>query len=150
VVAVVQLPKNLWINNMFEKYAAYLDGDFSVDYWSDLGIDHASTFLEKFTDSDWISLASSIQLKPIMWLVRCAETLGDINGKESFNVLIKLIEVESDEVKISALDSINSHISYGLSIGEYSDKISFAIISARRSAGKVTSIMLDSLEKELV
>ncbi len=96
---------------MFEKYAAYLDDDFSVDYWSDLGIDHASTFLEKFTDSDWISLASSIQLKPTTWLVRCAETLGDINGNKSFNVLIKLIEVESDEVKISALDSINSHIS---------------------------------------
>ena len=37
---------------MFEKYSVYLDGDFCDDYWSDEGIYHACTNLEKFSVSD--------------------------------------------------------------------------------------------------
>jgi hypothetical protein len=134
---------------MFEKYSAYLDGDFSVDYWSDEGIGYAITFLEKFTDSDWASLKDAIQHKPISWLIRCAETLGDVGGISSFDVLLELIAVENDEVKISALDSVNSRLSLGLVLGESVVKIRSAIKIAKSSAGTVASMVLDSLEKRL-
>lgn len=132
---------------MFEKYSAYLDGDFSVDYWSDEGIGYATTFLEKFTDSDWDSLKRIVQHKPVPWMIRCAETLGDVGGISSFDVLLELIAVENDEVKISALDSINSRISLGFVIGDSGGKIRSVVNAARGSAGIVVSMMLDSLEK---
>jgi hypothetical protein len=134
---------------MFEKYSAYLDGNFSVDYWADEGIDHATTILEKFTDSDWVSLKEIVQHKPVDWMIRCAETLGDFGGASSFNVLLELMAVENDEVKMSALDSINSRLSLGAAIGESAEKIRAAIKAARKSAGIVASIVLDSLEKRL-
>jgi hypothetical protein len=134
---------------VFEKYSAYLDGEFSIDYWSDEGIGYATTFLEKFTISDWNSLKSIVQHKPIPWLIRCAETLGDVGGINSFDVLLELIAVENDEVKISALDSINSRISLGFALGESAGEIRSAVEAARSSAGTVASMVLDSLEKRL-
>lgn len=134
---------------MFEKYSAYLDGDFSVDYWSDEGISCATTFLEKFTDADWTSLKDIVQHKPVPWMIRCAETLGDVGGVSSFDVLLELMAVENDEVKISALDSMNSRLSLGFALGESAERIRTAIKAARRSAGIVASMVLDSLEKRL-
>lgn len=134
---------------MFEKYSTYLDKDFSVDYWSDEGIGCATTFLEKFTDSDWVFLKDVVRHKPVPWMIRCAETLGDIGGGSSFDVLLELIAVESDEVKISALDSMNSRLSLGFALDESAGKIRSAIKAARSSAGIVASMMLDSLEKKL-
>lgn len=134
---------------MFEKYSAYLDGDFSVDYWSDEGICYATALLEKFTDSDWIFLKGIVQHKPVPWMIRCAETLGDVGGVSAFDVLLELIAVESDEVKISALDSMNSRLSLGSSLGESTGRIRSAIKAARNSAGIVASTVLDSLEKRL-
>jgi hypothetical protein len=134
---------------MFEKYSAYLDEDFSFDYWSDEGISCATTFLEKFTDSDWVSLKGIVQHKPIPWMIRCAETLGDVGGSSSFDVLLELIAMENDEVKISALDSINSRLSLGFALGERAAEIRSAIKAAKNSAGVVASMVLDSLEKRL-
>ena len=134
---------------MFEKYSAYLDGDFSVDYWSDEGIGYATTFLEKFKDSDWESLKEIVQHKPVPWMIRCAETLGDVGGISSFDVLLELLAVENDEVKISALDSMNSRLSLGLALGDSAGRMRSAIKAARSSAGSVASMVLDSLEKKL-
>jgi hypothetical protein len=134
---------------MFDKYSAYLDGDFSIDYWSDEGIGCAATFLERFTVSDWNALKNIIQYKPATWLIRCAETLGDVAGGRPIDVLLKLIAVENNDVKISALDSINSHLSLGVALGESTGETRSAIKAARSSAGTVVSMMLDSLEKRL-
>lgn len=134
---------------MFEKYSKYLSEDFSVDYWSDEGIDCATTFLDEFEDSDWAFLKGMVQHKPILWMIRCAETLGDFGGSSSFDVLLELIAVEDDGVKISALDSINSRLSLGFALGESPDRILSAIKAARNLASSVASIVLDSLEKRL-
>lgn len=136
-------------NSMFEKYSVYLDGEFSVGYWSDEGICYATTFLEEFTVSDWDSLKCIVQYKPIPWLIRCAETLGDVGGVSSFDVLLELIAMESDEVKMSALDSVNSRLSLGFALGESAGKIRSAINAARNSAGPVASMVLNSLERKL-
>jgi hypothetical protein len=149
VVVAAHLPQLLRVNNMFEKYSEYLGGDFSVDYWSDEGIGFATAFLDKFEDSDWISLKGIVQHKPTPWMIRCAETLGDVGGASSFDVLLELMAVENDEVKISALDSINGRLSLGFALGESPEGIRSAIKAARSSAGPVASMVLDSLEKRL-
>lgn len=149
MVEAAHLPQILRGNNMFEKYSEYLSGDFSADYWSDEGISCATTFLGKFEDSDWASLKSIVQYKPIPWMIRCAETLGDVEGANSFDVLLDLTTVENDEVKISALDSINSRLSLGFAVGESLERMRSALKAARSSAGPVASIVLDSLEKRL-
>jgi hypothetical protein len=149
VVVAAHLPQLLRGNNMFDNYSEYLSEDFSVDYWSDEGIGYATTFLDKFTDSDWVSLKDIVRHKPIPWMIRCVETLGDVGGVSSFDVLLELIAVENDEVKISSLDSMNSRLSLGFALGESPDRIRSAIKAARSSAGSVASMVLDSLEKKL-
>lgn len=135
---------------MIEKYSVYLDECFSIDYWSDEGISYATTLLEEFTDSDWVTLKRIVQHKSPSWMIRCAETLGDVGGVSSFDVLLELITVGNDEVRISALDSIHSQLSLGLTLGESTEKIRSAIEASKASAGAVASLVLDSLEKRFV
>lgn len=134
---------------MIEEYSMYLDRDFSVDYWSDEGIGYAITLLENFTDVDWIALKNIARHKPALWMIRCAETLGDVGEIRSLDVLLELTAVENDEVKISALDSINSGLFLGVNLDERTEMIHSAIKVAKHSAGTVASIMLASLEKRL-
>lgn len=136
---------------MFAKYENYLNEVKEFDnYWSDVGISEAVAILEKFSDHDWRILDERIQSKSKVWLVSCAETLGDdVGGGSSFDLLLKLLSSEIDEVKIAALDSINSRISLGFVIGDSGGKICSAVNAARGSAGVVVSMMLDSLEKKL-
>jgi hypothetical protein len=136
---------------MFAEYENYLNEVKEFDnYWSDVGISEAVAMLENFSDNDWRVLSEKIQSKSKVWLVSCAETLGDgVGGGSSFDLLLKLLSSEIDEVKIAALDSINSRISLGFVIGDSGGKIRSAVNTARGSAGVVVSMMLDSLEKKL-
>lgn len=136
---------------MFEKYEEYLNGVKEADnYWSDIGISEAVVMLEEFSNYDWKILEEKIPEKSETWLVSCAETLGDdVGGVCSFNLLLKLLCSEIDEVKTAALDSINSRLSLGFAVGESVGRIRSAVKAARSSAGPVASVMLDSLEKRL-
>ena len=136
---------------MFAKYEDRLDAVKEFDnYWSDVGISEAVALLGIFSDHDWQILDEKIQNKSKIWLVSCAETLGDdVGGVGSFNLLLKLLSSEIDEVKIAALDSINSRLFLGFAVGESAEKIRSAVRAARGSAGIVVSMMLDSLEKKL-
>lgn len=136
---------------MFAEYKNYLNEVKEFDnYWSDVGISEAVSMLEKFSANDWQMLNEKIQDKSKVWLVSCAETLGDdVGGGSSFDLLLKLLSSEINEVKIAALDSINSRISLGFDIGDSGGKIRSAVSTARGSAGVVVSRMLDSLEKKL-
>lgn len=136
---------------MFEEYENHLNEVKEFDnFWSDVGISEAIEILERFSNNDWQILNEKIQSKSKVWLVSCAETLGDdVGGYNSFNLLLKLLSSEIDEVKIAALDSINSRLSLGFVLGESAGEIRSAIKAARRSAGVVASMVLDSLEKRL-
>lgn len=136
---------------MFAEYENYLNEVKEFDnYWSDVGISEAVSMLEKFSANDWQMLNEKIQDKSKVWLISCAETLGDdVGGGSSFDLLLKLLSSEINEVKIAALDSINSRISLGFDIGDSGGKIRSAVSTARGSAGVVVSRMLDSLEKKL-
>jgi hypothetical protein len=136
---------------MFEKYENYLNEVKEFDnYWSDVGISEAVAMLENFSENDWLILDEKIQSKSKVWLVACAETLGDdVGGSSSFDLLLKLLSSEINEVKIAALDSMNSRLSLGFALGESAGRIRSAIKAARSSAGIVASMVLDSLEMRL-
>ena len=139
------------IINMFNKYENYLNGvEEGCNYWSDIGISEAIEILEKFSDNDWQLLEDKIQTKSEIWLVSCAETLGDnVGGVREFEVLLKLLSNESDDVKIAAIDAINSCISLGFDVGENSKQIRDAIEVLRPSAGVVVTKVLNYLEQQL-
>ena len=64
---------------MFAEYENYLNEVKEFDnYWSDVGISEAVSMLEKFSANDWQMLNEKIQDKSKVWLVSCAETLGDL------------------------------------------------------------------------
>jgi hypothetical protein len=136
---------------MFTKYENSLNEVKEFDnYWSDVGISEAIAILESFSDDDWQILDEKVQSKSKIWLVSCAETLGDdVGGVGSFNLLLKLLSSEIDEVKIAALDSINSRLSLGFVVGDSAEKIRSVVNAAKGSAGIVVSMMLDSLERKL-
>jgi hypothetical protein len=132
-----------------EKYTTYLDGDFSVDYWSDEGICHAASLLEEFTTLDWEKLKKSIPVKSDLWATRCAETLSETDNKNSFDVLLDLINAKSCDVRTAALDTINSLISQGFDAGEHVEKIRSAVLLTKNTADSISMKVLDSLEKKL-
>jgi HEAT repeat protein len=131
------------------KYITYLDQNFSIDYWSDEGINHAVALLEQFSASDWENLEKALLTKGDFWATRCAETLGESESKSAFDVLLALVSSKSNEVKIAALDTINSLMSQGFEIDNSVEKIRAAVSSVRNTADSVSVMALDSLEKKL-
>jgi hypothetical protein len=134
---------------MFEKYDQYLNLGFSVDFWSDEGISHATSLLEKFTKPDWDCLGLACATRPTQWLVRCAETLGDNVSAHCFHVLILLLQAGDKEVTVSALDSINALSSMGLDISSHSESLLKAIEAIKHHASQVERMLLDALERKL-
>jgi len=102
----------------------------------------------EFTDVDWTRLNSIVENRDSTWLVRCAETLGDINSKLAFEVLMKLTANEDIEVQISALDSINALLST-LCIDDGSMSDLRERVSQLETSSNVVKIMLSSLMKKI-
>ncbi|MFC5476367.1 hypothetical protein [Paraherbaspirillum soli] len=136
---------------MFQKYDDYLNGvrEFD-DYWSDVGISEAIEILNAFTEKDWEILKEKIEERPQIWLVSCAETLSEVSDvNHAYDVLLHLIEKDTEEVVISAIDAINALASYGFNVLPDSTQLRHGIERARKKAGKVGLLVLDSLEKKL-
>lgn len=134
---------------MIEEYAKYLDGDFSVDYWSDEGIGVAVSILSRFKGSDWTQLEHSLGGRSDQWLTRCAETLSEANQVQALQLLLRLIESNGGIVRIAALDAMSSLVSQGLDVRDSVDEILVAIEKTRPNADSVDRIALDALEDRL-
>jgi hypothetical protein len=95
---------------MFQKYDDYLNGVKEFDnYWSDVGISEAVGILNCFSDLDWDILGEKISEKSQIWLVSCAETLGEASDlNHAYTVLLQLSCVENDEVKAVVKESIQT------------------------------------------
>ena len=137
------------VNSMINKYDKYLDSKFSEDYWSDEGISYAVALLNVFTKIDWDLLSKEITGKSTPWLVRCAQTLGDMASADALLVLMRLLKIENPEVRLTALDSINAIASTGFNIKSNSLKLREAINDLKPTAGKITELVIASLEKKL-
>jgi len=150
VVKVVLIQINFKRFVMFESYDRYLCSGFSADFWSDEGISEAVVFVRGFSDTDWDALLKSISIKSSEWLVRCAETLGDVAEEKSFCALLFLIQIEDEQVRLAAIDSINSLASMGFDISGHSDLIKFALDRIGPECGIVAAQVIRSLEGKLL
>lgn len=70
--------KNVKFIKQFDDFDKYLTSDFSDDYWSDEGIGFAVEKLSAFTREDWSRLKNESNNRSVEWVIRCAETLGDV------------------------------------------------------------------------
>lgn len=134
---------------MFEAYDNYISKEFSVDYWSDVGIDQAITMLMEFDENDWALLNSACLARENFWLVKCAECLGDHADKNSFNALLSIAELGDENAKEAALDSINSISSLGFDISPYSNSIKNILSTTKRRPHNILENIILALEKKL-
>jgi hypothetical protein len=93
---------------VINEFDNYLRSAFSVDYWSDEGIGIAAEKAIQFTSNDWEQLKLITGNRDAVWLVRCAEVLGDIESVASIEILLELMKHNNIEVQISALDSMSA------------------------------------------
>jgi hypothetical protein len=133
---------------VFQDFDKYLASSFSVDYWSDEGIGIAENILSELSIEDWNQLKLAIRDRDPSWLIRCADVLGDRGDALAVDLLIKLSANEDVEVKIAALDSINSLL--GLTVVDESviDELR-AIIETMNSSSIIVNKMLDSLRSKI-
>ena len=133
---------------MFIKLDKYLSSSFTIDYWSDEGIGIAEELICTFTSDDWIKLKTSIESRNMIWLIKCAEILGEHEKEVAVDVLMELALNNNVEVQIAALDSINSLLSLG-----FIDEIKISeiryIVSGIKKPSIVVGTMLKSLEVKL-
>lgn len=91
---------------MYDELDNYLSSEFSVDYWSDEGINIAVTTVENFSEDDWKLLVINASEKSPDWQVKLANLLGDFTTENSVTILISLLGSNNDEVIEAAIDSI--------------------------------------------
>ncbi|WP_038181741.1 hypothetical protein [Vibrio rhizosphaerae] len=132
---------------MFQEFDNYLNSLFSSDYWADEGISIAENMLSKFSNTDWDMLKDSVGFRDSKWLVKCAEVLGENESSIAFNILMKIAINDNLEVKIAALDSINSLFDY-ISDSDL-DGLKDVIDGVDVLDSHVTRMMLNSLERKI-
>lgn len=136
---------------MYKIFEEYLAREFSPDYWSDEGISQAALVLMKFDEGDWEILARARESQPDLWILRCAETLGDIANEKALLVLLNFLQLENNEIRVATLDSIRSLISSGVEISNHRDEILGAINKIREAekSEPIVDLVLNSLEAKL-
>lgn len=147
MVEVVQIQVLLEVK-VFSDFDKFLGSSFSIDYWSDEGISCASEMVSEFTEQDWEDLVSSLPEQNENWLVRCAESLGDVESNSSLDTLFNLLNFQSKDIQIAALDSMNALLSSGVSAGGNKDRIKI-VIENINSESSVVNMMLKSLGDKL-
>ena len=96
---------------MLERYRDYserLEGDYSVDFWSDVQIDQAIGVLRTFLEDDWASLSKSWRTQSKCWKMRCAQTLDDGLTDEGFAILLAMARDPDEELVMTALEALGS------------------------------------------
>lgn len=91
---------------MYNELDNYLSSEFSVDYWSDEGINIAVNTVENFSEDDWKLLVINASEKSPDWQVKLANVLGDFTTENSVTILISLLGSSNNEVIEAAIDSI--------------------------------------------
>lgn len=133
---------------MFIDFNNYLLSSFSDDYWSDEGISFAEAKLYKFSHEDWLTINEKWKDRDSLWLIRCANVLGDFNDSKSMELLINFLNVDDVEVQIATLDSINSLFSIGFNNKNFNVEL-IDKINKIESSSMVANMMLDSLNNKL-
>jgi hypothetical protein len=92
----------------FQELDAYLSQNFSDDYWSDDASLYARELVKQLTTEDWNALKSSWQNRSKEWQMRCAEILDWGEALQAVPLLLEMIQVENDDLTLTAADSLRS------------------------------------------
>lgn len=123
----------------FSEYSKILDGDYSDDYWSDMGIDEAVSVLIKFTDADWGKLIEQSPYETVSWQTRCAETMSDAPSDKAVPILLRLMLSNQKDTVEASIDSLNSIKQSGKTIN-FSDEQIRILEELSRSEGLIGRI----------
>ena len=133
---------------MFAEYDRLLGCPFSEDYWSDEGVLLAVNALFDFEGKDWDELANAVPARPVEWLIRCADTLGDVRDDRASGLLIRFLRIENEDLQVASLDSINALSGMGVQFGEHRSELVTAMKHVK-TEGRVVALMMESLLKKL-
>ena len=129
---------------MFAGYDYYLGDNFSIDFWSDVGLCAACALVSGFSADDWNSLAKKWHGRPAAWKARCAQTLDAHRSPLALDILLDMLEEEDDDVVVAAADTIRSTTKSALAI---SPPILARLAGLRDRSGIVDKIVLSALIK---
>lgn len=136
---------------MYNELDNYLFSEFSVDYWSDEGINIAVTTVENFSEDDWKLLVINASEKSPDWQVKLANVLGDFTTENSVSILISLLGSNNDEVIEAAIDSIRgmTHLDI-LKNTEVRKLISVKMDQLKDKNSLLTNLIINDLKEKLV
>lgn len=122
---------------MYKKFDLCIS-EFSIDnepgdYWYDCGLIESAEILDKFTDSDWQQLLTTLADKSIFWKTRLVECLGDLRNSYELEVILELINTDDNDLFVSCIDSLRTIDISSLSenqLDKINNKIRYLILNA--------------------
>jgi hypothetical protein len=127
----------------FQELDAYLSQEFSDDYWYDDAKFYACELVKQLTTDDWDALKSSWRNHSKQWQERCAEILDWGDARQAVPLLVEMIQVEDDELTLTAADSLSS-----IGIADLDLAISADVLSrlqALANSGNVAKLIINQL-----
>ncbi len=131
----------------FQELDAYLSQDFSDDYWADDASLYACDLVKQLTTDDWNALKSSWRNHSKQWQERCAEILDWGDARQAVPLLLEMIQVEDDELTLTAADSLSS-----IGVAELDLPVSAGVLSrleAVAHSGNVAKLIINQLLEQL-
>ena len=92
----------------FQELDAYLSQKFSTDYWYNNASLYACELVKQLTTENWNAIHASWRNRSKQWQERCAEILDWGEARQAVPLLLEMIEVEDDELTLTAADSLSS------------------------------------------
>ena len=134
------------MNDMYLKFRDYLSSGFSVDYWSDLGMEIAEVMLAGFTDANWIDLQREWKDMPTEWKVRCAEVISFSSSNFVPLILLEMLNDTEVDVVVAAADSLRclDQVTIELSKNDF-ERISQLSMASGPVVRKVLEIFLQKI-----
>jgi tetratricopeptide (TPR) repeat protein len=131
----------------FQELDAYLNQEFSDDYWYDDAKFYACELVKQLTTDDWNALKSSWRNRSKHWQERCAEILDWGDAPQAVPLLLEMIQVEDDELTLTVADSLSS-----IGVAELDLPISADVLSRLQAvahSGNVAKLIINQLLGQL-
>lgn len=132
---------------IFQELDTYLSQDFSDDYWSDDASLYACELVKQLTTEDWNALHASWRNRSKQWQERCAEILDWGDARQAVPLLLEMIQVEDDELTLTAADSLSS-----IGVAELDLPVGADVLSRLQAvahSGNVAKLIINQLLKQL-
>jgi tetratricopeptide (TPR) repeat protein len=131
----------------FQELDTYLSQDFSDDYWADDASLYACELVKQLTTEDWDALKFSWRNRSKHWQERCAEILDWGDARQAVPLLLEMIQVEDNDLTLTAADSLSSIGVVELDLPVGADVLSR--LQAVAHSGNVAKLIINQLLKQL-